>query len=43
LLRHLGRDGDAARIEAAVEADLASRGEAKIVTSEVGDRIAAAL
>ncbi|ANS27480.1 3-isopropylmalate dehydrogenase [Rhodococcus opacus M213] len=43
LLRHLGRDGDAARIEAAVEADLASRGDSKVVTSEVGDRIAAAL
>ncbi|AOW92334.1 3-isopropylmalate dehydrogenase [Rhodococcus sp. WMMA185] len=43
LLRHLGRDGDAARIEAAVEADLASRGDSKIVTSEVGDRITASL
>ncbi|BAH54790.1 3-isopropylmalate dehydrogenase [Rhodococcus opacus] len=43
LLRHLGRDGDAARIETAVEADLASRGDSKVVTSEVGDRIAAAL
>ncbi|MEV0946211.1 3-isopropylmalate dehydrogenase [Rhodococcus sp. NPDC049939] len=43
LLRHLGRDSDAARIEAAVRSDLASRGESKIITSEVGDRIAASL
>ena len=43
LLRHLGRESDAARVEAAVEADLASRGDATIVTTEVGDRIAAAL
>ncbi|EME19071.1 3-isopropylmalate dehydrogenase [Rhodococcus triatomae] len=43
LLRHLGREDDAARIERAVEADLAARGDAPIVTSEVGDRIAAAL
>ncbi|WP_024796652.1 3-isopropylmalate dehydrogenase [Tomitella biformata] len=43
LLRHLGREADAVRIEAAVEADLSARGDAKIVTTEVGDRIAAAL
>ncbi|MFD1811277.1 3-isopropylmalate dehydrogenase [Rhodococcus gannanensis] len=43
LLRHLGREDDAAKIERAVEADLASRGDAPIVTSEVGDRIAAAV
>ena len=43
LLRHLGRESDAARIEAAVEADLSTRGDAKVVTTEVGDRIAAAL
>ncbi|QNG19267.1 3-isopropylmalate dehydrogenase [Rhodococcus triatomae] len=43
LLRHLGRDEDAARIERAVEADLAARGDQAIVTSEVGDRITAAL
>lgn len=43
LLRHLGREDDAARIEAAVEADLASRGDGPIVTTEVGDRIAAAV
>ncbi|MCX5046127.1 3-isopropylmalate dehydrogenase [Aldersonia sp. NBC_00410] len=43
LLRHLGRDEDAARVERAVEADLATRGDKAIVTSEVGDRIAAAV
>lgn len=43
MLRHLGREGDAARIEAAVEADLAARGDAPVRTAEVGDRIAAAL
>ncbi|MDO4610072.1 3-isopropylmalate dehydrogenase [Corynebacterium sp.] len=42
MLRHLGREGDAARIEAAVEADLAARGDAPVRTTEVGDRIAAA-
>lgn len=43
LLRHLGRKEDAARIEAAVEADMANRGAGSIRTTEVGDRIAAAL
>ena len=43
MLRHLGREDDAARIERAVEADVASRGDAPMVTSEVGDRIAAAV
>ena len=43
MLRHLGREDDAARIERAVEADVASRGDAPTVTSEVGDRIAAAV
>ncbi|RVW04719.1 3-isopropylmalate dehydrogenase [Rhodococcus spongiicola] len=43
LLRHLGREEDAARVERAVEADLKSRGGAPIVTTEVGDRIAAAV
>ncbi|NLU81583.1 3-isopropylmalate dehydrogenase [Rhodococcus sp. HNM0569] len=43
LLRHLGREDDAAKIERAVEADLASRGDGPVVTTEVGDRIAAAL
>ena len=43
LLRHLGRDEDAARMEQAVEADLALAGIGPIVTTAVGDRIAAAL
>ena len=43
LLRHLGREDEAARVEAAVEKDLGSRGDTPVVTSEVGDRIAAAL
>ncbi len=43
MLRHLGREDDAARIERAVEADVAARGDAPIVTAEVGDRIAAAV
>ena len=33
----------AARIEDAVERDVAERGDAKVRTAEVGDRIAAAL
>ncbi len=41
LLAHLGRDDEAARIEAAVCADLASRGEAPRSTGQVGDAIAA--
>jgi 3-isopropylmalate dehydrogenase len=43
LLRHLGDEANAAKIEAAVAEDVAHRGDAKIVTTEVGDRIAAAL
>lgn len=43
LLRHLGDETNAAKIEAAVAEDVANRGDAKIVTTEVGDRIAAAL
>ncbi|WP_420175513.1 3-isopropylmalate dehydrogenase [Luteococcus sp. OSA5] len=43
LLDHLGRSEDARRIEAAVEADIANRGDAKRSTSEVGDAIASAL
>ncbi len=43
MLRHLVREDDAARIERAVEADVAGRGDAPIVTTEVGDRIAAAV
>ncbi|MCF8571368.1 3-isopropylmalate dehydrogenase [Gordonia sp. HY002] len=43
LLRHLGDDAGAARVEAAVAADVASRGESRGSTSEVGDRILAAV
>ncbi|QGU07177.1 3-isopropylmalate dehydrogenase [Corynebacterium occultum] len=43
LLRHVGDDENAARIEAAVAADVAARGDAPMRTTEVGDRIAAAL
>lgn len=41
--RFLGDEDNAARIEEAVEGDVASRGDAKVRTTEVGDRIAAAL
>ena len=43
MLRFLGDEGNAERIEAAVERDVAERGDAKVRTAEVGDRIAAAL
>lgn len=43
LLAHLGRTDEAARIESAVAADLAERGDAVRSTSEVGDAIAARL
>ena len=50
LLEHLGRAGDAARVRAAVRADMAARAEANGAgaplvrsTSEIGDAIAAAL
>ena len=43
MLRHLEHVDAAARVEAAVEADLADRGDTAIVTTEVGDRISAAL
>ena len=43
MLRFLGDEDNAARIEDAVERDVASRGDAKVRTTEVGDRIAAAL
>ena len=43
LLDHLGRREDAARIEAAVEADIAERGATRRSTTEVGDAIAARL
>ena len=43
MLRFLGDEDNAARIEAAVEQEVASRGGAQIRTAEVGERIAAAL
>ena len=43
MLRVLGDEDNAARIEEAVEGDVASRGDAEVRTAEVGDRIAAAL
>ncbi|MDN5571571.1 MAG: 3-isopropylmalate dehydrogenase [Propionibacteriaceae bacterium] len=43
LLDHLGRRDDAARIEAAVDADVAERGATPRSTSEVGDAIAGRL
>ena len=43
MLRFLGDDDNAVRIEDAVERDVAERGDAKVRTAEVGDRIAAAL
>lgn len=43
LLDHLGRAEDAARIDAAVAADIAGRGTARRSTAEVGDAIAAAV
>lgn len=39
LLRHLGDDANAARIEEAVARDVAARGETPLRTTEVGDRI----
>jgi len=43
LLEHLGRTAEAARVTAAVEADIAARGTEKRPTSAVGDAIAAAV
>ena len=43
MLAHLGHTDAAARVTAAVEADLANRGNAKRSTAEVGDAIAAAV
>ena len=43
LLDHLGRRDDAARIDAAVDADIAARGTERRSTSQVGDAIAARL
>ncbi|GFG64122.1 3-isopropylmalate dehydrogenase [Mycobacterium kubicae] len=43
LLAHLGEDDAAARVDRAVETYLASRGNERLATSDVGERIAAAL
>ena len=43
LLRHLGDDDNAQRIEQAVSDDVSNRGDKQIKTVEVGERIAAAL
>jgi 3-isopropylmalate dehydrogenase len=43
LLAHLGADEAAARVDRAVESYLATRGDGRLTTSEVGERIAAAL
>ncbi|MGI9162006.1 MAG: 3-isopropylmalate dehydrogenase [Mycobacterium sp.] len=43
LLSHLGEDAAAARVDAAVVDHLATRGEAKLSTTEVGERIRARL
>ena len=43
MLRFLGDEGNAEKIEVAVEKEVASRDGAAIVTTEVGDRIAATL
>ncbi|HIX78960.1 MAG TPA: 3-isopropylmalate dehydrogenase [Candidatus Corynebacterium faecipullorum] len=43
LLRHLGDEENAVRIEEAVAADVSARGDAQAHTTEIGDRIAAAL
>ncbi|AKE39033.1 3-isopropylmalate dehydrogenase [Corynebacterium camporealensis] len=43
LLRHLGDDDNAQRIEQAVSDDVSNRGDEQIKTVEVGERIAAAL
>jgi 3-isopropylmalate dehydrogenase len=43
LLAHLGEDAAAARVDRAVETYLATRGSERRATSEVGERIAAAL
>ncbi|MDO4909274.1 MAG: 3-isopropylmalate dehydrogenase [Corynebacterium sp.] len=43
LLRHLGDEANAQKIETAVAKDVETRGDAPIKTAEVGDRIAAAV
>jgi 3-isopropylmalate dehydrogenase len=43
LLAHVGEDAAASRVDKAVEAHLATRGDQRLSTSQVGDRIAQAL
>ena len=43
LLRHLGHENEAARVENAVESFLSNRGEGEMSTSEIGDAIVGAL
>jgi 3-isopropylmalate dehydrogenase len=43
LLAHVGEDAAAARVDKAVEEHLATRGDEKLSTTEVGDRIAGRL
>lgn len=43
LLRHIGDETNAVRIEEAVAADVSARGSEQLGTTEIGDRIAAAL
>ncbi|MBV9318399.1 MAG: 3-isopropylmalate dehydrogenase [Mycobacterium sp.] len=43
LLSHVGEDAAAARVDRAVEAHLATRGNERLSTTEVGERIAAGL
>lgn len=43
LLRHLGRETDAARIDHAVAADITERGSTRRTTEQIGDAIAARL
>ncbi|GLE50553.1 3-isopropylmalate dehydrogenase, partial [Mycobacterium montefiorense] len=43
LLAHLGESEAATRVDRAVEAYLASRGDERLSTTEVGERIAAGL
>ncbi|MDK8762796.1 3-isopropylmalate dehydrogenase [Corynebacterium sp. MSK218] len=43
LLRHLGDDDNAVRVEEAVAQDVSFRGDAPVRTVEIGDRIASAL
>jgi len=43
MLNHLGETKAAAEVEAAVAADLATRGDKKRSTSEIGDSLAKAI